>query len=267
MDFCEEFSEIEPLPGCDSWCREMSDIHAMGCAVAPPCCDKRVSTTDEIAHYLAHEVKFGDLEVEPEDMAKKLTLDMLSVKVRDSDAAAEFDKLRLKYLHQYKGGNKHVMQTNLAKGVPLQDAPMITAVCRALNKHVGIVSKHGHWSTRKDANFWACDVLLVICANPDGAALPRFLRVVALEETNKLVARMPVQSFDESVVACNVFAPGGQTYTVPIPPVSVLRCLDLPLCSTLLRMELESFCTSRRKKALRSRRKVFKKLCVVFFVE
>ncbi len=29
---------------------------------------------------------------------------------------------------------------------------------------------------------------------------------------------MPVQSFDESVVACNVFAPRGQTYTVPIPP-------------------------------------------------
>ncbi len=181
MDFCEEFSEIEPLPECDSWCREMSNCHAMGCAVAPPCCDKRVSTTDEIAHYLAHKVKFGDLEVEPEDMAKKLTLDMLSVKVRDSDAAAEFNKLRLKYLRQYKGGNKCVMQTNLAKGVPLQDAPTITAVCRALNKHVGIVSKHGHWSTCKDANFWACDVLLVICANPDGAALPRFLRVVALE--------------------------------------------------------------------------------------
>ncbi len=149
MDFCEEFGEIEPLPECGTWCREMSDIHAMGCVVAPPCCDKRVSITNEIAHYLAHEVKFGDLEVKPEDMAKKLTLDMLSVKVRDSEAAAEFDQLRLKYLRQYKGGNKRVLQSTLAKGVLLQDAPMITAVCRALNKHVSIVSKHGHWSTRK----------------------------------------------------------------------------------------------------------------------
>ncbi len=48
----------------------------------------------------------------------------------------------------------------MAAGQDLLDPIGVQAVASALNKHVGIVFKGEMWSTRKDANFWSCEVQL-----------------------------------------------------------------------------------------------------------
>ncbi len=184
------------------------------------CCPLRSESSDEAAQIIAHSVKWGELDVEPEDMAKKLLLELLSSK---SDAGKDFAKARTEYMRKYEPRDLRQLKSSIAHGQPIQDPCSLTVLARACNLHVGIFFKSDVWCTKKDSNVWLCDVIMAACNDPSGGGLIRFMHVrqtQGFEGGNEFVCVVPADQLvpykDEESCTFSAMCPNGKEYQVPV---------------------------------------------------